>query len=224
MLLAWIPFALAILPVITVALCYLYSASADLIPACIPVIHGCTSVSSAGRYGVAYYLFKAGTIPSAFLLAVFWPLCRRWYLSLGRPDSRGLRAMVWLGTISAVFLLFYAVSLGSSGDFYKFMRRAGVTVHFSFSYLAQVLLINRLWYDQHHGALEQLPRRIPVIMLSISLLMFVLGLYSIPVGEVIPDPDNVTINIIEWNFALLLFSWYLIAAIAWRHTRFRLPV
>ena len=224
MRLAWIPFSLAILPVTIVLLCYLYSAAADLIPACNPIFQGCTTISSAGRYGVAYYLFKAGMIPTAVLLSVFWPLCRRWYVSLGRPDSLGLRAMVWLGLISAVFLIFYAVSLGSSGEFYKFMRRAGVTVHFSFSYLAQVLLLNRLWYDYRRGLLEQLSPRIPMAMLTISLLMFVLALYSIPVGELIPDPGNVVINIIEWNFALLLFGWYLPAGLAWRRTRFRAPL
>jgi hypothetical protein len=220
MRLAWIPFTLAGAPIATVLLCYSLSASANLIPACIPLTEGCTTISSAGRYGVAYYLFKAGMIPSAALMGLFWALCRRWYISLDCPDSMGLRMMVWLGVISAVFLILYAVALGSFGEFYKFMRRAGITVHFSFAYLAQVLLLNRLWYDHRRDLLQQLPGYIPVAMLTISLFMFALGLYSIPVGELIPDPDDVVINMIEWNFALLLFSWYLVAGIAWRRTRF----
>ncbi len=221
--LAWLPFALGVLPVVTVSVCYFLSASADLIPACVPFFEGCTTVSSAGRYGVAFILFKAGIIPTAIMLAAFWPLCRRWLLSLGFPDSRGLRVMVWLGIISAVFLVVYAAALGSSGDLYKFMRRSGVTIHFSFSYLAQVLLLNRVWYEGAQEGRAKVPRLVARSMLTVSLLMFALGLYSIPVGELIPDPGDVTINIIEWNFALLLCGWYLIPGFAWLCSDFGRP-
>jgi len=214
---------LAILPITTVSVCFIISASAELIPSCMPLLEGCTTVSSAGRYGVAYILFKAGIIPTAILLAVFWPLCRRWFLVLGHPDSIGLRAMVWLGIISAIFLFVYSAALGSSGDLYRFMRRTGVTIHFSFSYLAQVLLLNRVWYECRQEKQQPVPGYIAISMLTISLLMFALGLYSLPVGELIPDPGDVTINIIEWNFALLLFGWYLVAALAWSRTDFSWP-
>jgi hypothetical protein len=46
------------------------------------------------------------------------------------------------------------------------------------------------------------------------------------VEEIIPDPDKVLINTIEWNFALLLFGWYLLPWLGWRNSSFnsRLPV
>jgi hypothetical protein len=47
----------------------------------------------------------------------------------------------------------------------------------------------------------------------------VLGLISIPVGEIIADPDDRIINVIEWNFALLLFGWYLLPWLAWLRGR-----
>jgi hypothetical protein len=219
--LKWLPFAVSLLPIATVSLCYGLSAADGLIPACIPLLEGCTTVSRAGRYGMAYFLFKGGVIPTAVLLSLFWVLCRRWFLSLGGSDSFGLRAMVWLGIISSIFLILYAVFLGSKGDFYSLMRRFGVTIHFSFGYLSQVLLLNRLWDERRAGRLS-LPRYITTAMFTITLLMFVLGLYSIPVGELIPDPDNRTINIIEWNFALLLFAWYLLPGIAWHKSDFRI--
>jgi hypothetical protein len=218
--LAWLPFIVSLLPVVTVSVCYGLSASAGLIPQCFPLLEGCTTVSSAGRYGLAYFLFKGGVIPSAAALALFWMLCRKWFLSLGGDDSFGLRAMVWLGITSAVFLILYSVFLGSEGDFYSLMRRFGVTIHFSFGYLAQVLLLNRLWDERRAGKL-QLPNYISTAMFTITVLMLVLGLYSIPVGELIPDPDKTTINTIEWNFALLLFAWYLLPALGWRKSGFR---
>ena len=151
----------------------------------------------------------------------YWILCRQWFLSLGLKDSFGLKAMVWLGVISAVFLILYAVFLGSKGDFYSLMRRFGVTIHFSFGYLAQVLLLNRLWDARRAGQLP-FPNYITTGMFAITILMFVMGLYSIPLEEIIPDPESVQINIIEWNFALLLFAWYLLPGIAWRKTGFRI--
>jgi hypothetical protein len=117
--------------------------------------------------------------------------------------------------ISAAFLVLYSVFLGSSGEIYQLLRRFGVTVHFSFSYLAQVLLLNRLWDARRAGRLP-VAQRITSLMFAATLLLFALGLYSIPVGELIPDPDDVLINIIEWNFALLLIGWYTLVAVAWR--------
>ncbi|MEE4186008.1 MAG: hypothetical protein V2J12_09600 [Gammaproteobacteria bacterium] len=212
---AWLPVAITVLPTLTVATCYSLSAAGGYIPACNPLFEGCTSISSAGRHAAAYWLFKAGVIPTAALLAVFWPWCRGWFLSLGLADSFGLRAMVWLGMISAAFLVLYSVFLGSSGEVYQLLRRFGVTVHFSFSYLAQVLLLNRLW-DARRAGLLPVAQHITTLMFAATLLLFALGLYSIPVGELIPDPDDVLINIIEWNFALLLISWYTLVAVAWR--------
>lgn len=217
--LAWLPLVAFALPSTTVVICYVLSAQAGLIPSCNPLLEGCTTVSSAGRYGYAYFIFKGGVIPAAVLLGLFWPLCRRWFLAVGGEDSFGLRAAVWLGMISAAFLILYAVFLGSQGDFYRLMRRFGVTIHFSFSYLAQVLLLNRLWDARRAGRLP-LPDWITTAMFTVTLLMFAMGLYSIPLGQLIPDPDDRWINVIEWNFALLLSAWYVLPAIAWHRAGF----
>jgi len=215
----WLPLAVSLLPVLTGASCYWLSSSASLIPACNPLLEGCTTISSAGRYGSAYVVFKVGMIPAAIMLGFFWPLCRRWFLSLGGADSVGLRAMAQLGAISAVFLILYSVFLGSHGDFYSLMRRFGVTIYFSFSYLAQVLLLNRLWDERGSGSLD-VPNYISTCMFVITVVMLAMGLYSIPLGQVIPDPGDRVINIIEWNFALLLSGWYLLPWLAWRRSRF----
>ena len=155
-------------------------------------------------------------LPTAVLLAWFWPACRRWFLALGGADSFGLRAMALLGVVSAMFLILYAVFLGSDGDIYRLLRRFGVTVHFSFAYLAQVLLLNRLW-DARREPSFRLPYYISSSMLAVSVVMLLLGLLSIPVGEIIVDPNDRIINIIEWNFALLLSGWYLLPWLAWRY-------
>lgn len=217
--LAWLPLITGLLPIVVVIICYVLSEAGGHVGSCIPFLEGCTTISAAGRHGMAYFVFKGGIIPSAVLIALFWPLCRRWFLSIGGEDSRSLHAMVWLGMISAAFLILYAVFLGSKGDFYSLMRRYGVTVHFSFSYLAQLLLLDRLTKMQKSVGLP-IPRYITRWQFGISVAMLVMGLISIPVEEIIPDPGHRIENTIEWNFALLLSGWYLLAWRAWSLTGF----
>ena len=50
--LAW---ATALLPLVTMHVCYLLSASEQLVPWCLPWFEGCTSISRASRSGTAYF-------------------------------------------------------------------------------------------------------------------------------------------------------------------------
>ena len=68
----WIAALTAVVPTLTVNVCYLISSTQGLVPACVPYFEGCTSISSAGRYGVSYYLFKVGMVAGAVLLVLFW--------------------------------------------------------------------------------------------------------------------------------------------------------
>ena len=199
------------LPIFVVNLCYIVSIVGNHIPACIPYLQGCTSVSSAGRYGAAYFLFKAGMIPLALLLAYFWILVRRWLISLGDRQNREMAALVYIGLVGAAFLILYTTFLGTSGDIYSLLRRFGVTVYFSCSYLAQLLLLHRLVTLRDAGKIR-LPRSITGGMLTVAIVLLFLGLISIPIGNFIfIDEKKMVMNVIEWNFALLLSGYYLLA-------------
>lgn len=214
--LAWIALAAGLLPLLVVHACYLLSAGAGLIPGCIPYLTGCTSISAAGRHGTGFFLFKAGMIPAAVLMGTYWWLARRWLLALGHPDDTPTRIIVALGVISAAFLVLYTVYLGSKGDFYNLMRRFGVNVHLSFGALAQMLLVRELARLRPDGPVRRALRA--KLMLLAALLT--LGLASIPVGHFVADKDRAE-NVIEWWFAALTSSYYLLSAAAWRATGFR---
>ena len=57
----------AALPVLCVLLNHWLSIRGGYIPDCIPYFEGCTSISSTGRHGVSYWLFKAMMLPQALL-------------------------------------------------------------------------------------------------------------------------------------------------------------
>lgn len=209
--LTWVALWTGLLPLVVINLAYVGSAYGGHIPVCFPYLQGCTSISSAGRYGLSYFFFKASIIPSAMLLGFFWYLSRRWLLQLGDHDKLPVRAMQLLGILAAVFLVLYTVFLGSKGDFYNLMRRYGVNLYFSFSGLAQILLLSRLWMLRARGV-DSLPRNLLRMMLALLIALLVIGLASIPIMNFIDERQRPQ-NIVEWNFALLMVSYY---AVVWR--------
>lgn len=217
--LSWVALAAGLLPLLVVHTCYIISVQGGHIQGCVPYLSGCTSISAAGRYGTAFFLFKAGMIPAAVIMAAYWVLCRQWLLSIGAPDSGAARVMVALGVVSAVFLVLYTVYLGSKGDFYSLMRRYGVNVHLSFSVLAQILLARELT-NLPEAARSKVPRWIIRNKLLLVATLLALGLLSIPADNFMPGKNN-AVNIIEWIFAALMAGYYLLTACAWRATDFR---
>ena len=213
---AWLALLTGLVPLLVVNLSYLGAAFGGHIPVCVPYLQGCTSISAAGRHGLAYFFFKGGMIPAAVLLGTFWVVCRRWLIIVGDTDGRMVRAMVWLGCLSAVFLILYTLFLGSKGDFYNLMRRFGVTFYFSFSYLAQLILLGRLRRLQRTGRFT-LPGYILTGKLVLVIGLLVLGLASIPMENFVADKDRL-VNAIEWMFALLMVSYYFFTWRAWRHS------
>ena len=216
--LGWIALLTGLVPVVVIHTCYLTSALAGHIPLCVPYLTGCTSISATGRHGISFFVFKAGMLPAAVLLAFYWLLNREWLLTLGDRDGATTRWMVRLGLTAAAFLVLYVVFLGSKGEFYALMRRYGVTVYFSFNYLAQLLLVARLreFAGQGVGAL---PGGVMNTKLWLLLSLLALGLVSIPVQHLVPEGFR-SENVLEWNFALLTAGYYLLTWLAWRRTGF----
>ncbi|MDH3510872.1 MAG: hypothetical protein OER85_08425 [Gammaproteobacteria bacterium] len=213
---AWLALLTGLLPFCIVNLAYLGSASAGHLPWCFPYLEGCTSISSAGRYGFSYFFFKAGMIPAALVMGAFWIVCRRWLLTLGDVNGRMVRAMVYLGCISAVFLMLYTVFLGSKGDVYNFMRRTGVIVYFSFGYLAQLILLGRLRGLQAAKRIA-IPAYILNGKLAVLIALLMIGLGSIPISNFVVDKHRPE-NAVEWTYALLMVSYYFFTWLAIRHT------
>lgn len=213
---ALIAFACLLLPLAAVHACYGLAVAGGHLPLCIPYVSGCTSISATGRYGVAYFVFKGGMLPTAVLVAAFWWLAAAWLAGLGDPGVRTRRWMLVLGLMAAVFLATYTLFLGHKGEIYNLLRRFGVTLYFGMSYLAALLLTGRIRKLRH-----QLPPRLAGAMLVLMIVLLLLGLGSIPVSNFVADKDPIE-NAIEWVFTLLLVAFYGLVGLAFRATGFRL--
>lgn len=199
-----LPLLLTLLFVMAAHVAYLLSIQGGHVPACVPYIDGCVSISRAARHGWGNHLFQLLVIPCAVLHALAWWLARHWL--------RGGRVMVVLGVMSALALAVYATFLGTEGEAYRFLRRYGVVVYFGFGYLAQLALMRRA------AAMKALPAGIIVAMSWISIAMLGLGVANVVAGVVVDDPSakDRWENIFEWWLGLLMVGWHAVLAYGWK--------
>lgn len=193
-----------LVPLLTIPACYLISANAGLVPWCFPPLDGCTSISRAARSGPANLVFKLAMLPTAALIAWFWWIAAR-RAGFVSQDHRRIGAMRALGLVGAAALALYTSFLGVGGEVYQDLRRHGVTVYFSFTALAMLLLAT-------------VPEKRQTALVTLCALMLLLGLASIPLQH-LADDRKAALNALEWCYALLMTSGFLLVGLHWR----RLP-
>jgi hypothetical protein len=199
-----LPLLITLLFVVAAHAAYLLSIQGGHVPACVPYIEGCVSISRAARHGWGNHLFRLLVIPCAVLHALVWLLAQRWL--------RGGWAMAVLGIVSAVALAVYATFLGTEGETYRFLRRYGVVVYFGFGYLAQLALMRRA------ARLHALPTEVIAWMSWIAVAMLALGVANVVAGTLVTDPEEKDRweNIFEWWLGLLMVGWYAVLACGWK--------
>lgn len=216
MRLLWVPLFIGLMPVLAANISYIVSSQLGHIPSCIPYLQGCTSISSAGRAAPEAFIFKGIMIPSAVVMAMYWWLCSQWLRCVGDRSIQAERIIPILGILAAIFLVVYATALGSIGEAYKLQRRLGVTIFFAFTYLAQLLMASRLHRLTTSKQLS-LPPYLPKLYIGMGLVLLLIGLSSAPLSLVSTQADN----IVEWNFAILMFLYFVPTTILWHKTGFQ---
>ena len=217
----FLPLLTGVAPIVAVNASYLIGVSAGRLPVCFPYFDGCASISATGRYPPASFLFKAVMMPEAVLLAVYWIFSVAWFRALERSTGepgRGGTAIGVLGTTSALFLILYVTFLGTDEPFYSFMRRFGVYFYFLLAVLAQILLavkVLRLPAGTYSSSVAGIVR----VQLVLSLLPFALGVLNLVLKAVLED-SNPSENIIEWLFALMMQTYFVLSYFTWRDTEF----
>ncbi len=216
------------LPLIAVNVSYLMSFNVGLVPGCIPYIEGCTSISRAARQGDAIFLFRASMIVHAVLLMWYWRFTQCWLNQLRSngavsPGQRSIQAMYYLGVVGAFFLILYADFLGTSGDFYRFMRRYGVIFYFTFTPLAQMIMVNQLFKLRKVSPNADIKLGALRYQLTILVLILLLGLISVSL-RYIYGPNFERENIVEWNYSLLLTASFAGSIVMWKNLKWNLCI
>jgi len=221
MLIRLLPLITGIAPVLAVHASYLIGICAGVLPACIPYLEGCTSISATGRYPPASFLFKSVMMPEAILIAAYWLFSVAWLRALsriaGRNDNGGTAIAVF-GVAGALFLILYVAFLGTQAPFYDFMRRFGVYLYFLFTVIAQLILAGKVLSVSSSLRIPGVVR-ITKYQLGVALIPFALGILNLVLKSVLDDADAAE-NIIEWIFALLMHTYFLLSYFSWRATGF----
>jgi hypothetical protein len=209
-----------LIPVLAVVVGYQIAISQQVAEACMPLLEGCTSISRAVRNGDALFWFRLWMMPLSMLLVFYWVLQYRWLEGL-LGSRRRHRVILILGAISALALVLYANFLGSQGDFYRFMRSFGVTFYFAFAGLAQLLSLQSLRTapEAFIGTALGLLRTLWVLVIA----QWLIGLISLSITITQPANKFVLENIVEWNFALAMISFYAISAELWHRRPVKRP-
>jgi hypothetical protein len=218
-----VPIATGLMPIIAIHACYLIAVQYAGLPACIPYLEGCASISATGRYPPASYLFRAVMLPTTILLCAYWILNVAWLRAIEKaanlPQSSH-RVISIFGIAGALSLILYVTFLGTAEPFYEFMRRFGVYLYFLFSVIAQLLLASSsLKLSRSIG--NPVLLRIARVQLLLSIAPFALGVLNTVLKSVLTDADRPE-NVIEWIFALMMQVFFLLSYYAWRNTGFGL--
>ena len=194
-----------------VIVCTVWSMRAGLAPVCFPLIDGCLSISAACRSKPVIYLFRTGMFPMVIVLIWFW-WSNNAVLARRLPQRKVLRMTVLvLSMTGSTFLALYIAYLGTDGPIYEFLRRLGIYVFFGATGFAQLFttLLMRSPVRQWAQADERARASLLVwrIQCLIVISMLLIGPLNLILKEILPDSRQVE-NVIEWNFALIMFGWY----------------
>lgn len=208
-----LPLAAGLLPLLAATGAHWLGVDAGHLPACVPYLEGCTSISATGRYPPGSFLFKAIQMPFAIVLVLVWILTLDWLHTFPRrPSVLRARLILVFGVSGAAALLIYTSFLGTSEPFYEFMRRFGIYLYFAGTVFAQLLASVGLQI----GSLGSWMRRV-------AMLPFLLGILNLVLKSLLDDPDAVE-NRIEWIAALGMQAWFVLLYVAFRRSALQVAV
>ncbi|PHQ15452.1 hypothetical protein [Marinobacter profundi] len=209
----WLALAAGLIPLLTIHLTFGVSVLEGHIDACIPYWDSCTSISRTGRHGTSYFIFKGTMLPAATLGILWWWLNARWLRQLG-CTTRGIRWLPALGLIASLALAAYTLALGHGGEGFNLVRRIGVVLYFSLTFINQLLLSSAL---AHQPRWQQAGQR----LLWLCQLTLGIGILTVILNGVAPEFYSRRDDAFEWVLALLLNLHALWVALLWRQSRFR---
>lgn len=201
---AWTAMALFVLPVVAVNANYLIAAAEGFVPWCNPYLDSCTSISATGRRGAGFVFFKATMLPMSLLYLAYWRHAGRRLARAGYTGG-GIRR---LGAAAAAALVCYVLALGAMGEHYQLVRRVGVILYFSFTFLCQLLVLRRI-------AIHRIDAPGRGAQLALCALILCLGLLTVALDALLPGYDEDYANAFEWNLALLVHLNFALAGWGW---------
>ena len=198
------------IPTFTVIFSYIFSLNLNLVPSCIPVIDGCTSISRTGRYYPVNYFFKSLIFISGIFIILYW--YKNYFFFNKHFKSNLNKIALVIGLLSIIFLFLYIIFLGESNH-YKFFRKIGIFIYILFAIISEFLLSIVYFKNRNYNLFSN---NFIKIKLYLSSILIILGILLFPF--MIMKIENVTNlrNAISWNYFLLIQISYLSTYFCWK--------
>lgn len=212
------PLAAAVLVLVAIHVCYLISASQGLVEWCVPYWDGCTTISRAGRQLPAVFVYRGLMTPAAAFMAVYWLLCREWLTLVGDEAHRLNTVVAVAGVIAAICLVLFSSILGNAHPLLKLPRRVLVDGFFAGTFCAEIALLARLGMLRRSVSATSLSR-IVGFKVAVVLLQALLAAALLLLPPFMDDSGWLD-DAAEWNWVVLMSSFFVASFLAWRKTRF----
>ena len=198
------------IPTFTVIFSYIFSSNLNLVPSCMPIIDGCTSISRTGRYYPVNYFFKSLIFISGIFIILYW--YKNYFFFNKHFKSNLNKIALLIGLLSITFLFLYIIFLGES-NYYKFFRKIGIFIYILFAIISEFLLSIIYFKNRNYNLFSN---NFIKTKLYLSSILTILGILLFPF--MIMKIDNVTNlrNAISWNYFLLIQISYLSTYFCWK--------
>lgn len=209
----WLALVAGLVPLLTIHVTFVVSILEGYVELCIPYWDSCTSISRTGRHGISYFIFKGTMLPAAVLGILLWWLNGRWLRQLG-VHTRGVAWIPWLGLVASISLAAYTLALGHAGDGFNLIRRIGVVLYFSLTYICELLVSSGL---RSHPEWRRTGERLT----NLCLVILGVGILSVILDGVVPEFYDRKDDAFEWILAALINAHAIWLALLWRRSRFQ---
>lgn len=206
-----------LLPLLCIHITYIVAASHGHVDWCNPYWDSCTSISATGRQLPEKLVFKFIMIPAGILAILFWWLVQQW---LEQVQQRRSGAMQWLGSIAGLFLILYVVALGEGRD-YQSLRRIGIILFFSLTFLAQLLFLYQL--SRVDRRFTSIQRKVFVWQKAMAATLLGIGITTVILDLIYSDYDSIE-DAFEWVMMLFIVAQFCSHYWLWRESDVRVEV
>lgn len=206
-----------LLPLLCIHLTYVVAASHGHVDWCVPYWDSCTSISATGRQLPEKLLFKIIMLPAAMLAIVFWWIVWEW---LWQVCQRRSPAMLATGAVAGLFLMLYVVALGEGRD-YQTIRRIGIILFFSLTFVGQLLFL-------HHcrrvmSSLTLIQRRVVNIQTALAAILLAIGMLSVILDLTYARYDDIE-DAFEWVMMLFIVGQFIGHYPLWNSVNLRIRI
>ena len=216
-----ISLASSLLAIITIVVCYTVAVWNDSVPLCIPLLHGCTAITSTSvHYPEAFY-FRGGLISAGVFVIVWW-YCMHAYLSTIKPErwNRWLASLFTTSVFASTMLIVSVLVMGPHMADSKSHRLLWSVHTISAVLFFLITTINQVgvtwWLKQSLKEDDHKVATLPVKMaINVFQLMLLLWLFS----NFYQELSREIVNIIEWWLALLACLYFMTSYWDWKEFR-----